>query len=744
MLPYSLAIRLFKCLLILANLGSIHFVKAQQTQQNIIIYQAVGDVKRVNFNNALEQSLQETVRSYLGADYRIIVKVNSQLRLAKTYRVISEQRQNLAKTPASSSLSDGTLADNNPPLPTQNSFNDSITLNENTQSTNQSENDVLPLPGSPVVGTLNTQEQTRVQQRNQTQSASQNAQLQQLQQQLSSLRNTLQQTQRDGINQLEITQVVTTKRELIAENIEIQKLSIKVWVPDTINAQQENIITDIMAEKTDINFIRGDTLELIKIALPSQNTKIHDIWQQISNDLLYWLVPFLLLILLLFFWWLINRRKRTTYAYPDYPPIQTVNNDQPMPINPQLGFPPNSPMAPNTAIGHHESPQNAKVKAKLDVLNDEITSTVILGDDLLAQYLGQHETGTNKQANFAYLKQLLGHDVFAQYAKGTLPPEVINDLNDLNHLSIEEQYQLAIQTRQALNEVTQKALVNRNKPFDFLNKMSNKQLLYLLSKENAQTQALLLSQLDSQRLADIIAQLPLEGQGQVAVEIGKLTELPLETYQQMANYLARKASQVPDFKEVNIDGDEVIIRTLEEMDTAGENTILNSLRERNPDQFYRIKKSYISFSDLANIELNGLKNLLREIEREHLAIALYDEEDHFREKLIQALPSRSKALITQLLQTMAIPSNADIVEKKKTISRHARQLLKAGVIQLHYEEAPTMLPPSSNNPVKSTQTPMNRQAQVDNQPVEIIRENPPNTTAERNTQQRRGSPRFKV
>ena len=666
-------------------------------------YQAVDEITQINFNTGIENNLKTSVESYLGEDSKAIFKVKSQLRLAKQYRIISEENQKLSKqqaiTPLSPTAPKRQVLTNNP-------LTANTLIEENSRIVSAGDSneiaDSLPLPGAPLLENNNNQNQQQTSQNQlrsevRQQSNAQLQQLQLLQQQLNQLQQQIQQqTQEPAPSQLETLQIdtiISTRQELVAENIEIQNLSIKAWIPDTITPVQERLINELIIEKANINFIRGDQLEIIKInyepPTSAHQKAPNDLlsklnWENLANQAIDWLIPFLGLLILLLLWWLLSRRnyRRQPITYTSYPTDAATYppyNLPPVEASAQLPYKETS----NIPTDDYEEQQQ---KSRFDALSDEITSTIILGDDLLAQYLQNVVGDDSKLSQIACIQHVLGNAVFNKYAKNNVSFQQLEALPNFAQMSIAEQRSVAAETLQDLVGIAQNALIDRNRPFHFLNKMSNQQLLYLLSKENAQTQALLLSQLDSQRLAGIISQLPAESQGQVAVEIGKLTDLPLESYQKMANYLARKASQIPDFKEVNIDSDEVIIRTLEEMDTAGENTILNSLREKNPEQFYRIKKSYISFTDLPRIQITGLKNLLRELERETIATALYDEEEAFRQFIIEALPSRSQILITQLLKTMTPPTSSEIIEKKKEISRHARGLLKANVISLREEE----------------------------------------------------------
>ena len=83
------------------------------------------------------------------------------------------------------------------------------------------------------------------------------------------------------------------------------------------------------------------------------------------------------------------------------------------------------------------------------------------------------------------------------------------------------------------------------KPFEFLNELTNEQLIALVASEDSRVIAITLAQLESDKRSAVLARLDEAQKREVLVSIGNLNDIPLQAVVQIANKLNKKSKQLP-------------------------------------------------------------------------------------------------------------------------------------------------------------------------------------------------------
>ncbi len=634
-------------------------------------------LKQVEFEKNLEQSVSDALHLHL-KDRPFIIQVRSSLYKLQTYR--TEEETLTTSIPVQQVIQ--------PPVG-QPPVGQPIVA----RPTASPESDSVPLPGVPFVPrSAQTQSSTLIQNSEPSVVATQETEPK---------TTTITQTQQE----------TKSVERLVDSRTVIDRLSLTLWIPSDLEPSRISYINELVAEKARINLVRGDSIKTILTDFPStasptetQNplkpeapplapippvasTEIEEKPLMTAEQIqqwyeqypwLFWLLVGAILLLL---WRLLNRQDKTPhipavpyqdmpYVAHNYPAHQKLQHD------------------PGVQQLEHNQIEDIKHTQRLSIFNEDIVSAVMLNDHMLANTLETSPSSDEAAKTTAWLIHLLGEDVVVKYAQGNLSPEILAQAKEqgatIAQASIEEQcnWAKAVYDRLKHNTLSQKNIHSR--PFDFLNEMSDVKLKGLLD-EDPQARGLVLSQIEKKRAARMLASFTPDEQASIATSMSRLAELPLLSYRGIAAQLARKAQQIPEINEIQIDGTEALIQTLESMDLASETMFLDALNSQNPDQYYKIKRLYINFDDIPKIPEAALRNFLREIERDTLATALYDADDSIRNHLLSTLTDRSRLLVIRLLETMETPANSDIAQAKQAISAKARALLRAKAFEMPSE-----------------------------------------------------------
>jgi flagellar motor switch protein FliG len=328
--------------------------------------------------------------------------------------------------------------------------------------------------------------------------------------------------------------------------------------------------------------------------------------------------------------------------------------------------------------------QLAKVKAS--VYKDEMVNLILSYPDTFINKITEWINSNSKDDKIQLVRvfTLLGESIFC----GVYKKIKQSDKRKLNDASLEytkntssddlqrharELYKLFHSLVMAESDTKQK-----EKPFRFLEKMNEAHIKYLIDNESYKVKALVLSQLDSKKAANILQDYSERDRSLIAIEISNFRELPIATFRHVALRLSKQSNKIPSFKNVLVDGVQLLTGMLDELDVGSEKTILKSIKNYDPDLFLKIKQRYISFNDLVKLPNAVLKNLIHSVDRRTLATALSGADGDIVQRFLQVLSPTSASALKHTLNNVSITSNASIKKAKQTIARNARHLLSSG------------------------------------------------------------------
>jgi flagellar motor switch protein FliG len=219
---------------------------------------------------------------------------------------------------------------------------------------------------------------------------------------------------------------------------------------------------------------------------------------------------------------------------------------------------------------------------------------------------------------------------------------------------------------QKANELLNKLVaVRQPHAFDFVRDTDPGQLISFLQNEHPQTIALILSHLEAQQAAVIMAGLPESLQSQVAMRIANMDRTPPEVVEHVERVLKRRLASVLNRDFTSVGGIEFLVKILNKVDRGTEKSILESLEEMNPDLAAQVRKLMFVFEDLVTLDDRSLQRVLREVDPKDLALALKGASDELRKKVFRNLSTRAAAMLQEEIE-MSGPVRLRQVEEAQT------------------------------------------------------------------------------
>lgn len=115
---------------------------------------------------------------------------------------------------------------------------------------------------------------------------------------------------------------------------------------------------------------------------------------------------------------------------------------------------------------------------------------------------------------------------------------------------------------------------------------------------------------------------------------------------------------------------------------AAETTILDNVREYDPELAQKILDEMFVFENLMDVDDRGIQLLLREIQSDSLIVALKGASAELREKIFRNMSQRAAEMLREDLESKGPVRLSEVEAEQKEILKVARRLADEGQIQL--------------------------------------------------------------
>ncbi|MBT3359233.1 MAG: flagellar motor switch protein FliG [Rhodospirillales bacterium] len=128
------------------------------------------------------------------------------------------------------------------------------------------------------------------------------------------------------------------------------------------------------------------------------------------------------------------------------------------------------------------------------------------------------------------------------------------------------------------------------------------------------------------------------------------------------------------------DSHEMMADIFNNLDRSAENRFMTSLEERNRESAERIKQLMFTFDDLIRVDAAGIQLLLRQVEKDQLALALKGGSEDVKELFFQNMSERAGKMMREDMEAMGAVRLRDVDEAQATVVVVAKSLADSGEI----------------------------------------------------------------
>ncbi|MGP0595060.1 flagellar motor switch protein FliG [Nitrospira sp. T9] len=223
---------------------------------------------------------------------------------------------------------------------------------------------------------------------------------------------------------------------------------------------------------------------------------------------------------------------------------------------------------------------------------------------------------------------------------------------------------------------------SENAGFETLKSLDAASIANLLAIEHPQTGALILANLESDHAAQILSLLPANKRDAIVYRLATTEEVSPNMLDELNAVLQEELRLGSSKNAVAVGGTGLVAEILNSVKRNVEGEILTSLESKNPEIAEEIRGKMFVFEDLENVDDRGMQELLREVSKEELLLALKPIDGPLRDKFFKNMSSRAAESLKEDMETRGPVKLSDVETAQQNIIKTVQRLAGEGRVAL--------------------------------------------------------------
>ncbi|QEL64389.1 flagellar motor switch protein [Oryzomicrobium terrae] len=287
--------------------------------------------------------------------------------------------------------------------------------------------------------------------------------------------------------------------------------------------------------------------------------------------------------------------------------------------------------------------------------------------------------------------QKLGH---AMAGLKSVPRARIEQVLEEFHAIVSEQASLHVDTDAYIRSVLTKALgddkatnlISRilqggeTNGIEGLKWMDAPTVADLIKNEHPQIIATILVHLEHDHASEILSYFTDRLRNDVVLRVATLEGVQPAALKELNDVMLGLISGSANVKKAAMGGVRTVAEILNFMGTANETSVIDSIREYDPDLAQKILDEMFVFENLNDLDDRSVQLLLREIQSDSLILALKGASEGLREKIFKNMSQRAAEMLREDLEAKGPVRLSEVEAEQKEILKIVRRLADEGQI----------------------------------------------------------------
>ena len=211
--------------------------------------------------------------------------------------------------------------------------------------------------------------------------------------------------------------------------------------------------------------------------------------------------------------------------------------------------------------------------------------------------------------------------------------------------------------------------------------MDSKAIADLIGNEHPQVIAIVLSYLESDQAAKVLALLAPEARAGLLLRMSSLETIQPAALQELSAMLEQQM-QGSSVQGASFGGVKVVADILNFVDSTIEGEIMEVINEKDAELGQQIQDLMFVFDNLGSLDDTAIQALLREVSSESLILALKGASESMREKFFSNMSKRAGEMMRDDLESKGPVKVSEVEVAQKEIVATARRMADEGTIVL--------------------------------------------------------------
>ena len=207
----------------------------------------------------------------------------------------------------------------------------------------------------------------------------------------------------------------------------------------------------------------------------------------------------------------------------------------------------------------------------------------------------------------------------------------------------------------------------------------------LVRVEHPQTIAVILAHLDPEQSSQVLAGLPENLRADVALRLATMEEVQPEMLQHLSDALQEALRGTNGPRALTVGGAKVMAEILTRLDKTTEGAIMAKLTERDGSLADTIRSLMFVFDDLVKLDDRGMQELLKEVSKDELPLALKAASPEIVAKMLRNMSSRAADMLKEDMETRGPIKLSDAEKAQQNILKICRKLEEEGRVVISGE-----------------------------------------------------------
>ena len=221
---------------------------------------------------------------------------------------------------------------------------------------------------------------------------------------------------------------------------------------------------------------------------------------------------------------------------------------------------------------------------------------------------------------------------------------------------------------------------------DSLENADPQQLAKFLEIEHPQTIALILAHLNARQASALLVCLPEEMRAETIKRLAQLRQFSPEVAQKVSVALHKRLESLGEQSRRAYAGFKGAADMLNQMETAASKAILENIEKEDSKMALAIRNLMFTFEDLIGVPEAGIRELLGQLEKKTLALALRGAGDELKNLIFKCMSTRAVDMLKEDMEIMGPVRARDVGQAQREIVDVARRLETEGKLVLGAED----------------------------------------------------------